>query len=437
MEHRKRTADEMSSSENLRSTKSRQEDASSPACSSRGHTVTTEQRQSNEMNVDEPLDPITVCEPTTSTVPMNPPAVLDESNTSWAVPDEPGSEMVQEDISDDGHAHLDKLLRGGIFSSVDILSTVKPDTSGFVATALQEVIRGCLLLDRKYHSLQANANLTQLVAENPWLSSLVMKCSKLGSAREIRRLKILRPPERPKAVGIYRGRETIVEESWECDYRGDAARVLLITISDYLVVGRGVYFQHANIVNSSGTGKSRMVDELSKTIITVPMCLRDPASTGFPPPDDALRDWLLEGSRSQEDTERKMHGFMHSLLRTTLDRLQGIEALRGASNARVLDGKAWSINDLLNGSYLPSDEERGSVDAFLIERQRRLATGFRDLMTKGQRFGRVNNFRQEFFQDVIRGAESVCPCIHVPSTASLIQILVLDSLWANPSRRQG
>jgi hypothetical protein len=34
-------------------------------------------------------------------------------------------------------------------------------------------------------------------------------------------------------------------------------------------------------VNSSGTGKSRMVDELGKTIITVPMCLRDPQSSGL------------------------------------------------------------------------------------------------------------------------------------------------------------
>jgi hypothetical protein len=55
---------------------------------------------------------------------------------------------------------------------------------------------------------------------------------------------------------------------------GDAADVLLQTISSYLVEVKK-YGPHACILNSSGTGKSRMVDELSKTIITVPICLRE------------------------------------------------------------------------------------------------------------------------------------------------------------------
>jgi len=34
-------------------------------------------------------------------------------------------------------------------------------------------------------------------------------------------------------------------------------------------------------LNSSGTGKSRLVDEVSKSIITVPMCLRPEGSHGL------------------------------------------------------------------------------------------------------------------------------------------------------------
>jgi hypothetical protein len=55
-------------------------------------------------------------------------------------------------------------------------------------------------------------------------------------------------------------------------FRGDAADLLLETVPMYLEKGRRL---HANIVNSSGTGKSRMVDEVAKKIITVPMCLRE------------------------------------------------------------------------------------------------------------------------------------------------------------------
>ena len=61
-------------------------------------------------------------------------------------------------------------------------------------------------------------------------------------------------------------------KSWTAEFKGHAAKVLLDTISVYLVQ-KDVYAQHANIVNSSGTGKSCMVDELGKAIITMPLCL--------------------------------------------------------------------------------------------------------------------------------------------------------------------
>jgi hypothetical protein len=66
--------------------------------------------------------------------------------------------------------------------------------------------------------------------------------------------------------------------AWDTPFEGDAANILLATIPMYLEKGRRL---HANIVNSSGTGKSRMVDEVAKKIITVPMCLREDGSRGF------------------------------------------------------------------------------------------------------------------------------------------------------------
>jgi hypothetical protein len=38
--------------------------------------------------------------------------------------------------------------------------------------------------------------------------------------------------------------------------------------------------RHTSIVNSSGTGKSRAVDQVAMDVITVPMCLRDDGSQG-------------------------------------------------------------------------------------------------------------------------------------------------------------
>ena len=73
---------------------------------------------------------------------------------------------------------------------------------------------------------------------------------------------------------------TATIEAWSSDFKGNAADVLLATISDYLDKDKECYARLASIVNSSGTGKSRMVDEVSRQIITVPVCLRGYGSGG-------------------------------------------------------------------------------------------------------------------------------------------------------------
>ena len=68
--------------------------------------------------------------------------------------------------------------------------------------------------------------------------------------------------------------------AWDSSFKGNAAAVLLEIIKTYLDRTREVYSRHTSIVNSSGTGKSRIVDENAYKIITIPMCLRD-GNKGF------------------------------------------------------------------------------------------------------------------------------------------------------------
>jgi hypothetical protein len=75
---------------------------------------------------------------------------------------------------------------------------------------------------------------------------------------------------------------TATERAWDEAFKGNTAAVLLKTISNFLDKKRQPYSRQATIVNSSGTGKSRMVDELATKIITVPMCLRPEGSQGYP-----------------------------------------------------------------------------------------------------------------------------------------------------------
>ena len=47
---------------------------------------------------------------------------------------------------------------------------------------------------------------------------------------------------------------------------------------------------------------------------------------GYPPPDEALRDWLLSlVVKEQNDVAKQLHGFLSSPLNVTLQRLKAIE----------------------------------------------------------------------------------------------------------------
>jgi hypothetical protein len=68
--------------------------------------------------------------------------------------------------------------------------------------------------------------------------------------------------------------------SWTQRFVGDAADTLLKRLSDFLNTKRTAYAQYSTILNSSGTGKSRMIDELGKKVVVIPMCFRNDGTTG-------------------------------------------------------------------------------------------------------------------------------------------------------------
>ena len=69
---------------------------------------------------------------------------------------------------------------------------------------------------------------------------------------------------------------TDVEKAWGTEYRGEYPRLLLNNIRKMSKHWQPVqpYGKQVAIIQSSGTGKSRMVHELSKLIFTIPFNLR-------------------------------------------------------------------------------------------------------------------------------------------------------------------
>ena len=75
---------------------------------------------------------------------------------------------------------------------------------------------------------------------------------------------------------------TATEGSWERSYIGEAQKALWMHIErHYNPKNKNVYAHYAAIVQSSGMGKSRAVDELGKEHFSLPINLREPESTGI------------------------------------------------------------------------------------------------------------------------------------------------------------
>ena len=62
-------------------------------------------------------------------------------------------------------------------------------------------------------------------------------------------------------------------ESWDVKYVGDADKLLYDHIATYSIDADN-YARYTSIVQSSGMGKSRAIDQLSKKHLVVPMNLR-------------------------------------------------------------------------------------------------------------------------------------------------------------------
>ena len=76
---------------------------------------------------------------------------------------------------------------------------------------------------------------------------------------------------------------TAAVRAWGTTFKDEAANVLIKTIANYLDKRRKAYSMQTCIVNSSGTGKSRILHDAARKIITVPMCLRGYGTQGCIP----------------------------------------------------------------------------------------------------------------------------------------------------------
>ncbi|KAI0275350.1 hypothetical protein BC834DRAFT_45359 [Gloeopeniophorella convolvens] len=163
-------------------------------------------------------------------------------------------------------------------------------------------------------------------------------------------------------------REQATEKSWNVPFvnASVATKALEDHVVEFMKRSTKIYAPYCPIIQSSGTGKSRLLDEFAKTHLSIPINLRNPNTTGFPPADVNLRRYLTRSDTTSESYKR-MYTFLIALSEETAKTLESF----------------------------------GDVDP-----PERIGL-FREYMTKGQSLRTVGEQRRTFYDAVLRRAEKL------------------------------
>ncbi|KAM6495554.1 hypothetical protein JOM56_008260 [Amanita muscaria] len=229
------------------------------------------------------------------------------------------------------------------------------------------------------HVPAAEDHYIDALEEDPDLMKLVGDCYTNGSYKDVRCLAFLRKNpasaftqnsgEKDKLVDTLSS-HSATEKAWNEKYVGSAADCLYDTIKGHCTKGNpAIYARYAAILQSSGMGKSRMIDELSKKHLVLPINLRPSSDTGFPAADEDVRTFLTVDEAQKDNAHRRSHAFLVALFTTARSYLQDID------------------------QHI-TDEQRHET----------IAQKFRLLMTAGQTFNHQGGKRREFYSAVVKHA---------------------------------
>ncbi|KAH8991830.1 hypothetical protein EDB83DRAFT_2534946 [Lactarius deliciosus] len=138
-------------------------------------------------------------------------------------------------------------------------------------------------------------------------------------------------PEADERIASRKSQGQAVVRSWTADFIGKGPlRALEKHVRVQMTMGKR-YARYCSIVQSSGMGKSRLLDEFSKEHFLIPINLRPKDSEGFPPADDEVREFLTnnqeyQGRNISESSYMRAHYFLKALFCVTVETIAKLDA---------------------------------------------------------------------------------------------------------------
>ncbi|KAI0262467.1 hypothetical protein BC834DRAFT_972056 [Gloeopeniophorella convolvens] len=148
-----------------------------------------------------------------------------------------------------------------------------------------------------------------------------------------------------------------------------AVQALVEHVVEFMKIPEKIYAPCCPIIQSSGTGKSRLLDEFAKTHFSIPINLRDPSSGGFPPADVNLRTYLTYVDHANENPDQESYTRIYSFPLALLEETKRI--LKSFGNVtremRITLFRAYMARD--QATHSVGDQRRAFYDAVLERAQ--------------------------------------------------------------------
>jgi len=99
---------------------------------------------------------------------------------------------------------------------------------------------------------------------------------------------------------------------WRAKFIGASVDILRnLVLNEEIEFSPNYYGKTMSIIQSSGTGKSRLLDEISKEFLTISFILRRPMEDGYPPGDPEITAFLTD-KLNMVASEARLNAVLHA-----------------------------------------------------------------------------------------------------------------------------
>ncbi|KAH7905574.1 hypothetical protein BJ138DRAFT_1130414 [Hygrophoropsis aurantiaca] len=242
------------------------------------------------------------------------------------------------DLDDEVHQELDEqVVKSAVIrvKSADSDLSDKTDAMLLLATIIK---RSYGRLDAAYRN--SMLHLDALFLRHAELHTVLQEA---WARKQFKRIRTIEQLKSSRALAENGAQALATQRAWQALFRGKVHEFLWEHMVYYFNQTQRYYDRSCSIMQSSGMGKSRAVDELSKTHFVIPINLRAD-NAGYPPPDDDVHDYLCEPT-SQNSSYLTACGFLAALFEEVHRALSGHpEAIKQPEGLDPIDRAATAAD---------------------------------------------------------------------------------------------